>query len=156
MAKLLKGNLENVDLNSPLFMYLCAQSQSQSPMDALKQRRRHLSPLSPLENLMERSQPSIVYRTLVRGVQREEVLVMDCVSVTGEGRSSRSASDLSSSFSSSDSSWKILYKTDLCRSREDFGSCGYTSKGQGETERKRERDLDFYFLFLSLFIYYFN
>ncbi|VVA41617.1 PREDICTED: mRNA decay activator ZFP36, partial [Prunus dulcis] len=114
MAKLLKGNLENVDLNSPMFRYLCAQSQSQSSMDALKQRCRHLSPLSPLENLMERSQPSIVYRTLVRGVQREEVLVMDGVSVAGGGRSSRSAYDMSSSSSSSDSSGKILYKTDLC------------------------------------------
>ncbi|KAI5325096.1 PREDICTED: mRNA decay activator ZFP36 [Prunus dulcis] len=73
MAKFLKGNLENVDLNSPMIRYLCAQSQSQSPMDALKQRHHHLSPLSPLENMMERSQPSIVYRTPVRGVQREEI-----------------------------------------------------------------------------------
>ncbi|KAH0993152.1 hypothetical protein GBA52_004635 [Prunus armeniaca] len=108
MVKLLKGNLENVDLNSPMLRYFCAQSQSQSSMDVLKQRRRHLSPLSPLENLMERSQPSIVYRTSVRGVQREEVLVMDGVSVAEGGRSSRSTSDMSSSSSSSDSSGKIL------------------------------------------------
>ncbi|CAB4298728.1 unnamed protein product [Prunus armeniaca] len=114
MAKLLKGNLENVDLNSPLFRYLCAQSQSQSSMDALKQHRCHLSQLSPLENLMERSPPSIVYRKHVRGVQREEVLVMDGVSVTRGGRSSMSASDLLSSSSSSDSPGKILYQTDLC------------------------------------------
>ncbi|CAB4268356.1 unnamed protein product [Prunus armeniaca] len=150
MAKLLKGNLENVDLNSPLFRYLCAQSQSQSSMDALKQHRCHLSQLSPLENLMERSPPSIVYRKHVRGVQREEVLVMDGVSVTRGGRSSMSASDLLSSSSSSDSPGKILYQTDLCRSWEDSGSCCYTSKGQGETERKRGRELDFYYLFLTL------
>ncbi|CAL8107870.1 unnamed protein product [Prunus armeniaca] len=143
MAKLLKGNLENVDLNSPLFRYLCAQSQCQSPMDALKQRRRHLSPLSPVENLMERSPPSIVYRTPVRGVQREEVLVMDGVLVTGGGRSARSASDLLSSSSSSDSSGKILYKTDLCRSWEDSGSCRYTSKGQIAPGKEKPRPTRF-------------
>ncbi|CAB4262491.1 unnamed protein product [Prunus armeniaca] len=149
MVKLLKGNLENVDLNSPMLRYLCAQSQSQSSSP----------PLAALAfGESERSQPSIVYRTPMRGVQREEVLVMDGVSVVEGGRSSRSTSDMSSSSSSSDSSGKILYKTDLYMSWEDSGSCRYTSKGQGETEQKREkdRDLDLDFLFLTDSYIYFT
>ncbi|KAB2628507.1 hypothetical protein D8674_033302 [Pyrus ussuriensis x Pyrus communis] len=144
-TRLLRGNLENVDVNTPLFRYLCAQSHSPSlsPTDTLKQRRRHHSPLSPLENLMQRSPlsplenlmqrppPLTVYRTPIGAVEREEVLVMDGVLVTGGGgRSSRSAS-------SSDYLGKTPCKTDLYRSWEDSRS--YTSKYQYAHGKEKQR-----------------
>ncbi|XP_068314281.1 uncharacterized protein [Pyrus communis] len=144
-TRLLRGNLENVDVNTPLFRYLCAQSHSPSlsPTDTLKQRRRHhspllplenlmqRSPLSPLENLMQRPPPLTVYRTPIGAVEREEVLVMDGVLVTGGGgRSSRSAS-------SSDYLGKTPCKTDLYRSWEDSRS--YTSKYQYAHGKEKQR-----------------
>ncbi|XP_048437548.1 uncharacterized protein LOC103968133 isoform X2 [Pyrus x bretschneideri] len=144
-TRLLRGNLENVDVNTPLFRYLCAQSHSPSlsPTDTLKQRRRHhsllsplenlmqRSPLSPLENLMQRPPPPTVYRTPIGAVEREEVLVMDGVLVTGGGgRSSRSAS-------SSDYLGKTPCKTDLYRSWEDSRS--YTSKYQYAHGKEKQR-----------------
>ncbi|KAM1120267.1 hypothetical protein FF1_044317 [Malus domestica] len=156
-TRLFRGNLENVDVNTPLFRYLCAQSHSPSlsPTDTLKQRRRHHSPLSPLENLMQRSPfsplenlmqrsphsplqnlmqrppPPTVYRTPIGAVEREEVLVMDGVLVTGGGgRSSRSAS-------SSDYLGKTPCKTDLYRSWEDSRS--YASKYQCAYGKEKQR-----------------
>ncbi|KAJ9178086.1 hypothetical protein P3X46_009998 [Hevea brasiliensis] len=91
---------------------------------------RSLSPLSSIENVM--STP--VYGTPVKVVDHD-VLVMDGIlveSVSG-GRVSRSlASDSgdSSSNSSSSSPGISVYKTELCRSWEEFGQCRYGSKCQ--------------------------
>lgn len=91
---------------------------------------RSLSPLSSVENVM--STP--MFGTPVKVVD-DDVLVMDGIlveSVSG-GRSSRSlASDSSDSPSNSSSSSPGIraYKTDLCRSWEDFGHCRYGSKCQ--------------------------
>lgn len=108
---LMKGSFENVDLDSPLLRYLRG---SQSPVDGFKHRLHQLSPLSSVENLMAMRSPSpspsTVYRTPVRAVPTEEVLVMDGVLITGGKRSSRSASNSPSS-SPSDSSGKSLYKS---------------------------------------------
>lgn len=72
-----------------------------------------LSPLSAVENLVDRSPPG-VYRTPVKAVEGEEVLVMDGVPVSSGGRSLRSVSDSSSS---SGSSVKSLYKSENCYSK---------------------------------------
>ncbi|XP_062077212.1 uncharacterized protein LOC133782066 [Humulus lupulus] len=80
------------------------------------------SVLSPMKNMMDRSPP--VYRTPVKAVEGEEVLVMDGVPVSGGvGRSSRSVAD-------SSSSGKSQYKTENFHSREDSGNSRYSSKIQ--------------------------
>ncbi|PON50061.1 Zinc finger, CCCH-type [Trema orientale] len=87
-----------------------------------------LSPLSGVENLMDRSPPG-VYRTPVKAVAGEEVLVMDGVPVSssGGGRSLRSVSDSSSSSSASSVN---KYKSEICHSCEDSGNNRYSSKCQ--------------------------
>ena len=84
-----------------------------------------LSPLSPVENLIELSPPG-VYRTPVKAVEGEEVLVMDGVPVSGGGsgsggRGGRSLRSVSDSSSSSASSVKN-YKLEIFHSLEDSGN----------------------------------
>ncbi|XP_041014718.1 uncharacterized protein LOC121257654 isoform X1 [Juglans microcarpa x Juglans regia] len=114
---------ENLDLgDSPLFRYL----RNGSP-DSYKR-----PPLSSVENLEMAWSPSI-FSTPVK--VEEEVLVMDGILVASlppGGRYARSATDSggSTTSSSSSSGGKSLYKTEICRSWEDSGSCRYGSKCQ--------------------------
>lgn len=114
---------ENLNVgDSPLLRYL----RSGSP-DSFK-----YPPLSPLDNLEMARSPS-VYATPVK--VEEDVLVMDGILVGSEspgGRFARSATDSggSTASSSSSSGGKSLYKTEICRSWEDSGSCRYSSKCQ--------------------------
>ncbi|KAF5444140.1 hypothetical protein F2P56_036640 [Juglans regia] len=114
---------ENLDLgDSPLFRYL----RTGSP-DSYKR-----PPLSSVENLEMAWSPSI-FSTPVK--VEEEVLVMDGILVASlppGGRYARSATDSggSTTSSSSSSGGKSLYKTEICRSWEDSGSCRYGSKCQ--------------------------
>ncbi|KAG2703778.1 hypothetical protein I3843_06G144000 [Carya illinoinensis] len=112
---------ENLDLgDSPLVRYF----RTGSP-DSYKR-----PPL--LENLEMARSPSI-FSTPVK--VEEEVLVMDGILVASlppGGRYARSATDSgdSTTSSSSSSGGKSLYKTEICRSWEDSGSCRYGSKCQ--------------------------
>ncbi|KAL5562958.1 hypothetical protein UlMin_032705 [Ulmus minor] len=139
---------ENLDINAPIFRYLFSGSPitgkpaftGDSPMDMVKHRLPlqysgsgssgkssfsrgssfGLSPLSTVENLIDRSSPT-VYGTPVKAVEGEEVLVIDEIPVMG-GRSARSVSDSSSG--------KTHYKTEICHSREDSGNSRHSSKFQ--------------------------
>ncbi|KAF8404483.1 hypothetical protein HHK36_009368 [Tetracentron sinense] len=84
-----------------------------------------LSPLSAVEKLDTPSSGSPpVFTTPVK--VEEDVLVMDGILVGSQpGGRTRSASD-----SGSSSSGNSLYKTEICRSWEDSGSCRYGSKCQ--------------------------
>lgn len=115
---------ENIDLGeSPLLRYLRAGSP-----ESFK-----YAPLSPVENLEVARSPN-VYATPVK--LEEDVLVMDGILVASAipaGRFARSVTDSGSSTTSSSSSssgGKSLYKSDICRSWEDSGSCRYGSKCQ--------------------------
>lgn len=115
---------ENNDLGeSPLLRYLRAGSP-----DSFK-----YSPLSPVENLEVARSPN-VYATPVK--VEEDVLVMDGILVASAipaGRFARSVTDSGSSTTSSSpssSGGKSFYKTDICRSWEDSGSCRYGFKCQ--------------------------
>ncbi|KAJ9188824.1 hypothetical protein P3X46_000185 [Hevea brasiliensis] len=129
--------------DSTLIRYLCGGSRISSSAcnatnDAFSSRAitanssnfgRSLLPLSSVENVMS----SPVYGTPVKVVD-DEVLVMDEIlvdSLSG-GKVLRSLSSNSSdSPSNSSSSPQIrVYKTELCRSWEDFGHCRYGSKCQ--------------------------
>lgn len=96
--------------------------------------RGSLSPLSALENLIDRSPPPpppplAVYGTPVKAVEGEEVLVIDGVTVSGGGKRIPRFSGSGSS-SADGSSGKSLFKTDICRSSEDSGNSRYSSKCQ--------------------------
>ncbi|XP_059445058.1 uncharacterized protein LOC132176915 isoform X2 [Corylus avellana] len=115
---------ENIDLGeSPLFRYLRAGSP-----DSFK-----YAPLSPVENLEVARSPT-VYSTPVK--VEEDVVVMDGILVTSAipaGRFARSVTvsgGSTTSSSSLSSGGKSLYKTDICRSGEDSGSCPYGDKCQ--------------------------
>lgn len=105
------ANLENLD--SPLIRYL-----------------RSGSPLSSIENLQisQQSRSPTVFKTPVK--VEEDVLVMDGILVgpvtSARTRSSSSTSDSGGSSSSGGRS----YKTEICRSWEDSGSCRYGAKCQ--------------------------
>ncbi|XP_057995336.1 uncharacterized protein LOC110659942 isoform X1 [Hevea brasiliensis] len=135
--------------DSTLIRYLCGGSRISSSAcnatnDAFSSRAitanssnfgRSLLPLSSVENVMS----SPVYGTPVKVVD-DEVLVMDEIlvdSLSG-GKVLRSLSSNSSdSPSNSSSSPQIrVYKTELCRSWEDFGHCRYGSKCQAVAIRK--------------------
>lgn len=133
---------ENLDLNAPLIRYLCAGSPVAGKRAVAGDGgggggfvpRGSLSPLSALENLIDRSPPPpppplVVYGTPVKAVEGEEVLVIDGVTVSGGGKKILrfSGSDSSSAYGSSG---KSLIKTDICRSSEDSGNSRYSSKCQ--------------------------
>lgn len=115
---------ENIDVgDSPLFRYLRAGSP-----DTFK-----YAPLSPVENLEVARSPT-VYSPPVK--VEEDVLVMDGILVTSAipaGRFARSVTvsgGSTTSSSSPSSGGKSLYKTYICRSWEDTGSCRYGTKCQ--------------------------
>ncbi|XP_058095763.1 uncharacterized protein LOC131241109 isoform X1 [Magnolia sinica] len=94
------------------------------------------SPLSPIENLPTpppRSPP--VYKATpppVKVVEGEEVLVMDGILVNSSSPvgMNRAATVRSSADSSVLSGSNSLYKTEICRSWEDSGTCRYGTKCQ--------------------------
>ncbi|XP_058095765.1 uncharacterized protein LOC131241109 isoform X3 [Magnolia sinica] len=96
------------------------------------------SPLSPIENLPTpppRSPP--VYKATpppVKVVEGEEVLVMDGILVNSSSPvgMNRAATVRSSADSSVLSGSNSLYKTEICRSWEDSGTCRYGTKCQGQ------------------------
>lgn len=101
------------------------------------------SVLSPMKNMMDRSPP--VYRTPVKAVEGEEVLVMDGVPVSGGvGRSLRSVADSSSSS-------KSQYKTENLHPREDSGNSRYSSKIQVSS-----LPMSHFFLYIFHFIFNFK
>ncbi|KAL8116699.1 uncharacterized protein LOC141668285 [Apium graveolens] len=85
------------------------------------------SPLSSIENL--EISPKTMFKTPVK--VEEDVIVMDGVLVGPVTASKvRSSSSTSDSGGSSSSGGKSFYKTEICRSWEDFGSCRYGAKCQ--------------------------
>ncbi|GMP39110.1 hypothetical protein CsSME_00010078 [Camellia sinensis var. sinensis] len=145
-----KNNLENLD--STLIRYLRSRSPASATTgDAFKtpaidspkyynsggssgfgsRGSSSVSPLSALENL----EPS-VFKTPVK--VEEDVLVMDGILVrSGAGGRLRSLTSSDSGGSSSSSGSNSFFKTEICRSWEDFSHCRYGSKCQ-------------YWLFLSV------
>lgn len=84
-------------------------------------------PLSSIENL--EVSPKTMFKTPVK--VEEDVIVMDGVLVEPVTASRlRSSSSTSDSGGSSSSGGKSFYKTEICRSWEDFGSCRYGAKCQ--------------------------
>ncbi|KAK1386009.1 hypothetical protein POM88_023744 [Heracleum sosnowskyi] len=84
-------------------------------------------PLSSIENL--EISPKTMFKTPVK--VEEDVIVMDGVLVGPVTASRvRSSSSTSDSGGSSSSGGKGFYKTESCRSWEDFGSCRYGTKCQ--------------------------
>lgn len=85
------------------------------------------SPLSAIENLD--ISPNTLFKTSVK--VEEDVLVMDGILVGPVAASRvRSSSSTSDSGGSSSSGGKSFYKTEICRSWEDFGTCRYGAKCQ--------------------------
>ncbi|KAL1831790.1 hypothetical protein ACET3Z_001441 [Daucus carota] len=85
------------------------------------------SPLSAIENLD--ISPNTLFKTSVK--VEEDVLVMDGILVGPVAASRvRSSSSTSDSGGSSSSGGKSFYKTEVCRSWEDFGTCRYGAKCQ--------------------------
>lgn len=85
------------------------------------------SPLSSIENL--EISPKTMFRSPVK--VEEDVIVMDGVLVGPVTNSRvRSSSSTSDSGGLSSSGGKSFYKTEICRSWEDFGSCRYGAKCQ--------------------------
>ncbi|KAF5951918.1 hypothetical protein HYC85_009862 [Camellia sinensis] len=138
-----KNNLENLD--STLIRYLRSRSPASATTgDAFKtpaidspkyynsggssgfgsRGSSSVSPLSALENL----EPS-VFKTPVK--VEEDVLVMDGILVrSGAGGRLRSLTSSDSGGSSSSSGSNSFFKTEICRSWEDFSHCRYGSKCQ--------------------------
>ncbi|KAL7205942.1 hypothetical protein ACSBR2_018791 [Camellia fascicularis] len=138
-----KNNLENLD--STLIRYLRSRSPASATTgDAFKtpaidspkyynsggssgfgsRGSSSVSPLSALENL----EPS-VFKTPVK--VEEDVLVMDGILVrSGASGRLRSLTSSDSGGSSSSSGSNSFFKTEICRSWEDFSHCRYGSKCQ--------------------------
>ncbi|KAH7518531.1 hypothetical protein FEM48_Zijuj09G0181500 [Ziziphus jujuba var. spinosa] len=114
---------ERLDHNSPILRYLSPPSSSSVVQ----------SPLSAVENLTERSPPSVLYGTPVKAMEGEEVMVMDGVLMKGGGggrSNARGSASASGSSSSSGSSGKSRYKTEICHAWEDSANCRHGSKCQ--------------------------
>ncbi|XP_048336565.2 uncharacterized protein LOC125424130 isoform X1 [Ziziphus jujuba] len=114
---------DRLDHNSPILRYLSPPSSSSVVQ----------SPLSAVENLTERSPPSVLYGTPVKAMEGEEVMVMDGVLMKGGGggrSNARGSASASGSSSSSGSSGKSRYKTEICHAWEDSANCRHGSKCQ--------------------------
>ncbi|XP_050376273.1 uncharacterized protein LOC126793715 isoform X2 [Argentina anserina] len=127
------GSFENADLgsgDSPLLRYLLGGSQS--PVGGGFKQRRH--PISPVDNLMAAARSPTAYRTPVRAVPRDDVLVMDGVLITdGKRSSSRSGgSSGSPSSASSESSGKSLYKGQFLLGKENLRPTRFPGKNKSE------------------------
>lgn len=113
---------ENVGLNSPILRYLCGGG-SRSPLSVGNLAPRgSRSPLSVVDNLINRSPPPSAYRTPVKAVDGEEVLVMDGLPFKRKSRFSGSES--------SGSSGKSLFKVDIYQSSESSGDLRQSPKVQ--------------------------